>query len=61
MAKVRIEKDKLYNIQPTKGESYHDCDFVFGEYKLSAVEDQYFQIPNDDTWWDSEGFDITKI
>lgn len=62
-----MEKGKKYNIQPIKGESYHDCEFKFGIYKIIAVDGQYFQTiftrhaELNRIWWDSEGFKITEI
>lgn len=67
MAKIKLKKDKDYNIQPIRGENYDDCDFIFGAYKTIAVDGQYFQtiFPGhaelDRIWWDSEGFHITEI
>lgn len=60
---AKIEKGKKYDIQPIKGENYHDCDFVFGEYYLTVIEHggRYFQIFGETEWWDSEGFKITEI
>ena len=62
MAKIEFNLGDKYNIQPIKGENYHDCNFVFGEYRLTAIEDnRYFQIFGKTEWWDSEGFCITEI
>lgn len=62
MAKIELNLNDKYNIQPIKGENYNDCDFVFGEYRLTAIEyDEYFQIFGKTEWWDSKGFKITRI
>lgn len=63
---AKMEKDKDYDIQPIKGENYHDCEFVFGIYKIKAIDGQYFQIKGispevNQIWWDNEGFKITEI
>ncbi len=69
MAKIKLEKNKRYNIKPIKGENYLDCEFKFGVHTIADVDGQYFKTyfksrkvkPNEDnTWWDSEGFDITE-
>jgi len=60
--KIKLEKWISYNVQPIKGESYHDCEFPFGKHKLLAVDDeQCFRIVGYSAWWDSKGFEITEI
>lgn len=61
---VKLKKAGKYDIQPIKGESYHDCKFPFGRpyYHIAEFdEDGCFRKAGEKTWWDCEGFKITFI
>ena len=65
---AKLIKGNLYCIQGLKNENYNDCKFAFGDYRITSIDNQYFQVismENDielnKIWWDSEGFKITEI
>jgi hypothetical protein len=65
---VKLQKGNLYCIQGIKNENYNDCRFIFGDYRITAIDGQYFQVMTMENspelnrvWWDSEGFKITEV
>lgn len=58
---IKLKAGEICDIQPIEGENYHDCNFPFGGHWITEVDDsQCFRIKGNKTWWDSEGFKITK-